>query len=207
MPTVMNSKRIIQPLIAGGLALGLCLPGAAFAYGENDAIRDCNERMRANYNITDFRSESAEKIPGGGHRYKVVGKTKVDGKKYEYSCEIKDRRVVKLEYNGKEPKGLGTAESLAIGAAAAIAAGIAVSAMSKDKAPAAATTRPAPAPAPAPEVKVRANGEMEVLMANGCTVLYNDIGLRKRYGNSCSQAQLASAKQAMTNHLANQSRN
>lgn len=201
----MNSKRIIQPLIAGGLALGLCLPGAAFAYGEKDAIRDCNERMRANYNITDFRSESAEKIPGGGHRYKVVGKTKVDGKKYDYSCEIKDRRVVKLEYNGKEPKGLGTAESLAIGAAAAIAAGVAVSAMSKDKAPAAAEIRPAPAPAA--DIKVRSNGEMEVLMANGCTVLYNDIGLRKLYGNSCTQDQLATAKKAMTNYLAKHNTN
>lgn len=201
----MNSKRILPRIAASGLALGLCIPGAAFAYGEKDAIRDCNERMRDNYNLSDFRSESAEKIPGGGHRYKVVGKTKVDGKKYDYSCEIKDRRVVKMEYNGKEPKGLGTAESLAIGAAAAIAAGAAISAMSKDKAPAAAEIQPAPAPAP--EIKVRSNGEMEVLMANGCTVLYNDIGLRKRYGNSCSQAQLSTAKQAMTNYLAQQSRN
>lgn len=200
---------LIQPLLrtltAASLALGLCIPGAAFAYGEKDAIRDCNERMRANYNLTDFRSESAEKIPGGGHRYKVIGKTKVDGKKYDYSCEIKDRRVVKMEYNGKEPKGLGTAESLAIGAAAAIAAGAAISAMSKDKAQPAAEIKPAPAPAP--EVKVRSNGEMEVVMGNGCTVLYNDIGLRKRYSNSCSQAQLNTAKQAMTNYLAKQSAN
>lgn len=201
----MRTLTLLRTLTTAGLALGLCLPGAAFAYGEKDAIRDCNERMRNNYKLTDFRSESAEKIPGGGHRYKVVGKTKVDGKKYDYSCEIKDRRVVKMEYNGKEPKGLGTAESLAIGAAAAIAAGAAISAMSKDKAQPAAEIKPAPAPAP--EIKVRSNGEMEVLMTNGCTVLYNDIGLRKRYGNSCSQTQLNTAKQAMTNYLAKQSRN
>jgi hypothetical protein len=201
----MLMQPLLRPLATASLALGLCLPGAAFAYGEKDAIRDCNERMRSNYNLTDFRSESAEKLPGGGHRYKVVGKTKVDGKKYDYSCEIKDRRVVKIEYNGMEPKGLGTAEKLAIGAAAAIAAGAAVSAMSKDKAPPAAEVQPAPTPQP--EIKVRPNGEMEVLMANGCTVLYNDIGLRKRYRNSCSQAQLNTAKQAMTHYLAKQSAN
>lgn len=183
-----------------GLSLGLCFPAAAFAYDESDAIRDCNNRMRADYSLTDFRSESAEKLPGGGHRYKAVGKTKVDGKKYSYSCEIKDRRVVGLAYDGPEPKGMGTAEKLAIGAAAAIAAGVAASALSKDEEPA-----PAPHTAPAAEVEVRSNGEMEVLVAGGCSVLYNDIGLRQRVSSSCTDADLAQAKRAMNQHLSEHS--
>ncbi|NEX16844.1 MAG: hypothetical protein C1943_09495 [Halochromatium sp.] len=183
-----------------GLAMGLCLPGAAFAYGESDAIRDCNSRMRADYSLSDFRSESAEKLPGGGHRYKVVGKTKIDGKKHSYSCEIKDRRVVAVNYDGPEPEGLGTAEKLAIGAAAAIAAGVAASAMSKDKEP-----EPAPPAAPAPEVKVRSNGNMEVAVAGGCTVLYNDIGLRESVSSRCTDADVAAAKRAMNQYLAKQS--
>ena len=183
-----------------GLALGLCVPAAAFAYGESDAIRDCNSRMRSDYNLTDFRSESAEKLPGGGHRYKAEGKTKVDGKKYSYSCEIKDRRIVAVRYDGPEPEGMGTAEKLAIGAAAAIAAGVAASALSKNKEP-----EPAPVVAPAPKVKVLSNGEMEVAVAGGCTVLYNDIGLRRRVSSNCTDANVAAAKQAMNTYLAEQS--
>lgn len=196
----MPRLRSIKWLGIAGLSMGLCVPGAAFAYGESDAIRDCNSRMRADYNLTDFRSESAEKLPGGGHRYKAMGKTKLDGKKYSYSCEIKDRRIVAVNYDGPEPEGMGTAEKLAIGAAAAIAAGVAASAMSKNKEP-----EPAPPAAPAPEVKVRSNGEMEVAVAGGCTVLYNDIGLRQSVSSSCTDADVAAAKRAMNQHLAEHS--
>lgn len=182
-----------------GLSMGLCFPGAAFAYDTKDAIRDCNSRMRADYKLTDFRDESAEKLSGGGHRYKATGRTKVDGEKYSYSCEIKDQRVVAVNYDGPEPEGMGTAEKLAVGAAAAIAVGVAASAMSKDKEP-----EPAPEAGPAPEVKVRANGEMEVLVAGGCSVLYNDIGLRQSVGSSCTDTDVAAAKSAMNSYLAEQ---
>lgn len=197
----MPKDHLRSPLFAACLSVGLCLPGAAMAYGGNDAIRDCNSRLRADYSLTDFRSESAEKLPGGGHRYRVVGKTKIDGKKYGYACEIKDRRVVQIRYDGPEPKGMDTAGKIAVGAAAALAIGAAVSAMSNNN----ASEKPAqirPETGPAPLVKVRSNGEMEVIVADSCTVLYNDIGLRKRYGSGCSSADLTKAKQAMNRYLA-----
>jgi hypothetical protein len=195
----MSQSRYAGWLGIAGLSLGLCLPGAAFAYGTDDAIRDCNSRMRADYSLSDFRSESAEKLPGEGHRYKATGKTKIDGEKYSYSCEIKDRRVVRVDYDGPEPEGMGTAEKLAVGAAAAIAVGVAASAMSKDKEP-----EPEVPAAPSAEVKVRSNGDMEVMVAGGCSVLYNDIGLRQKIGSSCTDADVAAAKSAMNNYLAAQ---
>ena len=39
-------------------------------------------------------------------------------------------------------------------------------------------------------------------MRNGCTVLYIDIGLGKRFGNRCSHTHLKTGKQAMTIYLA-----
>ena len=51
---------------------------------------------------------------------------KVDGDKHPWTCEVKNRHVTSAEYSGPKPKGMGTAEKLAIGAAAVVAAGVAV---------------------------------------------------------------------------------
>jgi len=108
-----------------------------------------------------------------------------------------DRRVVRVDYDGPEPEGLGTAEKLAIGAAAAIAVGTAASAMSKDEGADAAPTETAAVL----EIRTRPNGQMEVLVPGGCTVLHSDLGLREQHGSSCSQEDLKQANKAMTAHL------
>jgi hypothetical protein len=111
-------------LTAAADTLALALPSGAFAYGKDDAIRDCESRLRSDYGLSDFRGDAAEKLPGEGHQFKVTGTTKVDGDKYPFECNIKDRHVTSVNYDGPEPKGAGGAEKLAVGAAAAIAAGL-----------------------------------------------------------------------------------
>ena len=118
-------------LTAAAVTLARALPGAAVAYGEDNAIRDCEKRLRDEYKLSDFRHESAEKIPGKGHKFKVKGETKMDGKKYPFECAIADCHVTSITFNGPEPEGLGTSEKLAIGAAAAIPAGVIASKLSE----------------------------------------------------------------------------
>jgi hypothetical protein len=192
----MTRTRLYAAVLATGVALGLCIPATAFAYDESDAIRDCNNRLRSEYGLSDFRQESAERLKDQSHSYRVTGKTKVDGDKHPYECEVRDRHVTTVRYNGPEPEGLGTAEKLAIGAAAAIAVGAAASAMSKDDAPPPAAETVAP-----PQINTRADGSMEVLVADGCMVLYNDIGLRQSHDANCSPDDLTAASNAMTAHL------
>ena len=195
----MHTRFLINTLAATGLSLGIAVSGAAFAYGEKDAIRDCEKRIRSEYKLSDLRDAKAERLMDMDHHYKVNGQTKIDGKKYPWDCEVKQRHVTTVNYSGPEPEGLGTAEKLAIGAAAAIAVGAAASALSKDKAPPAVADTAAP-----PEIRTRPNGEMEVVLADGCTVLYNDIGLRIQKGGSCSADDLTQASKAMTAHLKEQ---
>jgi hypothetical protein len=183
-------------------ALGLSSP--AFAYDENDAIRDCNKRMKSEYNLNDFRSESAQKLSGEGHRFKVSGKTKVDGDKYDYSCDIKDRAVVSIAYNGPKREGMKNSEKVAIGAAAAVATAIAVDAMTKDKDAPAEPTVPA---APEPVVKTLPGGGMEVRMSADCSVDYNDIGMRSGHDSACTPEQLTAANKAVTKELSGQRAN
>jgi hypothetical protein len=125
-----QTKTFPAPTI-GLLALALAAPGAAFAYGEKDAIRDCESRIRSEYHLTDLRDAHAERLTDSEHHYKVQGVTKLDGNRHPWTCEVKNRHVAMAEYSGPKPKGMGTAEKLAIGAAAAIAAGVAVNEMSK----------------------------------------------------------------------------
>jgi hypothetical protein len=107
---------------------------------EDHAIRDCESRLRDEYKLSDFRHEQAEQVMDVGHHYKVKGHTKVDGKRYPFSGEVKERHVIAVEYSGPEPKGLNTGQKVAIGAAAAAAVGIIASQMGKDeKAPAEST--------------------------------------------------------------------
>jgi hypothetical protein len=124
-----QTKTSPAPII-GLLALALTAPGAAVAYGGNDAIRDCESRIRSEYHISDLRDAHAEKIMDSEHHYKVQGLAKVDGDKHPWTCEVKNRHVTSAEYSGPKPKGMGTAEKLAI-AAAAVAAAVAINEASK----------------------------------------------------------------------------
>lgn len=193
----MTRNRITRLCTAAAVAVGLTLPGIALAYDEDDAIRDCNNRMRSEYKLTDFRSESAKQLPGAGHRYEVSGKTKVDGDKYDYRCDIENRHVTAIHYDGPEPEGMDTAEKVAIGAAAAVATAIAVNAMSKDKDEAAEA---APAAAE-PAVRTNADGSMEVSVSADCTVQFNDIGMREGKSGACTTEELTAANKAVTKHL------
>jgi hypothetical protein len=126
----MHQIKPIQTQIAAMLVLALSAP-AALAYGEKDAIRDCESKLRSEYQLSDLRDASAEKLGDSEHHYKVHGLAKVDGDKHPWTCEVKNRHVTMAEYSGPKAKGMGTAEKLAIGAAAVIAAGIAVNEASK----------------------------------------------------------------------------
>jgi hypothetical protein len=125
----MHITNIKTTLISAAITLSLAVPGAAMAYGKNDAIKDCKQRLRDEYKLTDFRHESAQELPGQGHKYKVTGNTKVDNDKYDFSCEIKDRHVTSINYDGPKPKGMTGAQKLAVGAAAVAAAGVIASKM------------------------------------------------------------------------------
>ena len=120
-----------QTPIGALLILALAAPGAALAYNEKDAIRDCESRIRSEYKVNDLRDARAVRLTDAGHHYRVQGVAKVDGDKHPWICEVKDRHVTMAEYDGPKPKGMGTAEKLAIGAAAAIAAGVAINEASK----------------------------------------------------------------------------
>jgi hypothetical protein len=118
--------------IIGLLTLTLALPGVALAYGNDDAIRDCESHIRSEYGVSDLRDAQSERLNDSEHHYKVHGLAKVDEEKHPWTCEIKNRHVTSAEYSGPKPKGMGTAEKLAIGAAAVIAAGIAINEASKE---------------------------------------------------------------------------
>jgi len=194
----MNKINVRITIFATAAVLGLGIPAAAFAYDEDDAIRDCNNRLRDEYGLSDFRHESAKKLADKSHSFRVSGKTKVDGDKHGYECDITDRHVTSVRYDGPEPEGLGTAEKLAIGAAAAIAVGAAASAMSnKDDEPAPTAV----ASAAPPSINTLPDGAMEVMVPGGCMVLYNEIGLRQEHGSNCSADDLTAASNAMTSYL------
>jgi uncharacterized protein YecT (DUF1311 family) len=112
------------PLAAAAVTLAMTVSSGAYAYDEKSAIRDCESRLKSEYSLSDFRHQKAEKLPGEGHKYKVTGETKIEGEKHPFGCDIDNRHVTSVRYDGPEPEGLGGAEKLAIGAAAAIAAGV-----------------------------------------------------------------------------------
>lgn len=120
------------PCSAASLALAMAVSSGAYAYDHNSAIRDCETRLGSEYKLNDFRHQKAEKLPGEGHKFKVTGETKIEGKKYPFACQIDDRHVTSIKYDGPEPEGMGTAEKLAIGAGAAIAAGLVATELSKE---------------------------------------------------------------------------
>lgn len=118
----MHHDSIKTTLATATLTLILALPSLAMAYGKDEAIQNCEKRLRDEYSLTDFRNMSAEKLEGEGHKFKVTGKTKVNGDKYPVSCKIKDRHVTSVDYDGPKEKDMSNAKKLAVGAAAVIAA-------------------------------------------------------------------------------------
>jgi hypothetical protein len=129
----MRERMIRSILLTSAVVTSaMTVASGAYAYGTKDAIRDCESRLRSEYSLSDFRDQSAEQIKDSEHHYKVKGNTKIDDKKHPFGCEIKNRHVTAVTYDGPEPEGMGTAEKLAIGAAAAIAAGVVASELSKD---------------------------------------------------------------------------
>ncbi|MGQ9660220.1 MAG: hypothetical protein ACUVQI_05990 [Thermochromatium sp.] len=87
-------------------ALTLALPGIVLAYNTRDAIRDCEARLRSDYGLIDLRDEQVVQLPGDKN-YRVEGKTRIDGRKYPWTCEIQRRRVVDVQYDGRRPPGVG----------------------------------------------------------------------------------------------------
>ena len=127
----MHQTKSPSAQILGLLTLTLALPGVAQAYGEQDAIRDCENRIRSEYKLTDLRDATAKRLNDTELHFKVQGLTKVDGDKHPWTCEIKNRHVTSAEYSGPKPEGMSTAEKVAIGVAA-VAAAVAISEASKE---------------------------------------------------------------------------
>jgi hypothetical protein len=127
----MHRTDLIRTPVGALLALGLAAPGMALAYGNKDAIRDCESRVKSEYNLSDLRDAQAERLMDSEHHYKVQGIAKVDGDKQPWTCEVKNRHVTAAEYSGPKPKGMDGAQKLAVGAAAVIAAGLIASEVSK----------------------------------------------------------------------------
>lgn len=128
----MKPVQMLSQIAAAAVTLAVCTPSAVLAYGRDDAISDCESRLRSDYGLSDFRHDSAEKLPGEDHQYRVSGETKIKGDKYPFECYIRDRHVVSVNYQGPESEKTGTAEKLAIGAAAAAAVGLIAHELSKD---------------------------------------------------------------------------
>ncbi|AFL75961.1 hypothetical protein [Thiocystis violascens] len=126
----MHHSSLLRAPMGVLLTFALATPGIVLAYGEEDAIRDCENRIRSEYNLTDLRDAHAMQLDGEKH-FKVEGKAKVDGDKHPWTCEVKNRHVTTADYSGPKPKGMGTAEKLAIGTAAAVAIGVAASQANK----------------------------------------------------------------------------
>ncbi len=136
----MNQTILMRAPMGALLTLALAAPGTALAYRDKDAISDCESRIRSEYNVSDLRDASAQQIMDSDLHFKVQGQAKVDGKRYPWTCEVKNRHVVAAEYAGPKAKGMGTAEKLGLGAAAVIAAGVAAVALTQPK----ETAEPAP---------------------------------------------------------------
>jgi hypothetical protein len=128
----MSQTSIRHPVLAAALTLALAAPTGAFAYGTDDAIGDCEKRLRNEYGLTDFRQQTAEKLAEEGHKYLVKGKTKIDDEKHPFECDIADRHVTSIRYSGPEREGMSTAGKVAVGAAAAVATAAAVTALKKE---------------------------------------------------------------------------
>lgn len=92
-------QRSTQLVFGSLIALAVAAPGSALAYNNRDAVRDCETRARVDYGLVDLRESFATQLPGEKN-YRVEGKTKIDGVKYPWTCEISNRRVVDVSVEG-----------------------------------------------------------------------------------------------------------
>jgi len=69
----MHRTHPAPTLLAALTALALAAPGAVLAYGDQDAIRDCESRLRSEYGLSDLRDAGAERLNDTVHHYKVKG--------------------------------------------------------------------------------------------------------------------------------------
>ncbi|MBK1723410.1 hypothetical protein [Thiocystis violacea] len=102
----MHQTSLIRRPLGLLLALTIAAPGVALAYDTKDAIRDCEDRLRSEYGLIDLRESRGVQLPGD-KTYRVEGKTKIDGEKYPWTCDVQRRRVVNLEYRGRRPSRAG----------------------------------------------------------------------------------------------------
>lgn len=194
----MIPTRLAPAAIGTLLTLALATPGAALAYGDKDAIRDCESHIRSEYHVSDLRDASSEKLGDSEHHYKVHGLAKVDGDKHPWTCEVKNRHVTSAEYSGPKPKGMGTAEKLAIGAGAAIAAGVAVNAMSKSGE--GRDTTQGHSGSDAHSINDMSNGQFEVVWPNRhCIATFNQRAEAMGYSSGCND-DLISRSQDIARH-------
>jgi hypothetical protein len=178
----MSRNTAIHARVATVLALALATP-AALAYDEKDAIRDCENRIRSEYHLSDLRDARAERMSDTALHFKVQGLTKVDGVKHNWTCEVKNRHVTMAEYSGPKPKGMGTTEQLAIGAAAAVAAGIAISEASKHGGDGHSSAVGSPAAGLQDLVGARASGGEAELERRGYSYVKGEQGGGSAYTN------------------------
>ncbi len=182
----MHQLKFRVPLTAAFITLATAASSAVQAYDHRDAISDCESRLGSEYGLSDFRDQKAEKLSGESHSYKVTGKTKIDGDKHPFECQVSDRHVTSINYDGPEPEGMGTSEKLAIGAAAAIATGlVANKMMNKDEeTPAEApSTQVASAPTAHPSFDcAKASHEVEELICKDAELADLDRSLADLYG-------------------------
>jgi len=181
----MIPTRLTHASLGTVLTLALAIPGAALAYGDKDAIRDCESHIRSEYHVSDLRDAHSERLNDSEHHYKVQGQAKVDGDRHPWTCEVKNRHVTSAEYSGPKPKGMGTAEKLAIGAAAAIAAGVAVNAMSKSGE--GSDTTQGHSGSDEHSINDMSNGQFEVVWPNRhCIATFNQRAEAMGYSSGCN---------------------
>jgi len=196
----MIPTRLAPAAIGTLLTLALAIPGAALAYGDKDAIRDCESHIRSEYHLSDLRDAHSERLSDSEHHYKVHGLAKVDGDKHPWTCEVKNRHVTSAEYSGPKPKGMGTAEKLAIGAAAAIAAGVAVNAMSKSGE--GSDTTQGHSGSDEHSINDMSNGQFEVLWPNrGCIATFNQKAEAMRFSPGCNDDLISRSHDIARHHV------
>jgi uncharacterized protein YecT (DUF1311 family) len=184
----MHRFELRIPFAATALALAMAASSGAYGYDEKSAIRDCEKRLSSEYNLSDFRLQKAEKLSASGHHYKVTGETKIEGQRHPFGCEVKERHVTSVSYDGPEPEGMGTAEKLAVGAAAAIAAGlVANEMMNKDSEKPEEASPTVVASAPSATVNpsfdcAKASHEVEELICKDAELADLDRSLAGLYG-------------------------
>ncbi len=119
----MSKSSTRAVILTTAATLGLALSSGAYAYGEADAIRDCEARLRSEYHLSDLRDAEATRLNDSELHFKVKGMTKMDNKKHPWTCEIKNRHVTAVNYQGPKAEEMSGAAKLAIGAAALAAVG------------------------------------------------------------------------------------